>query len=162
MKPLMIVLSGALLGLGGCDSNADVQPLDTTSTSTSAETSTGSNACDLEFEAEAALDPDPDGCYDIEDETACVAMTDKCMGLYGASASYSCEDSAWCVTDPNASTYLGCRPTTICKQMSKMVCTTVNNVVSAYWTAGCVPKGFGECQPMFIAADSMQPPATCE
>jgi len=77
-------------------------------------------------------------------------------------ASYNCESSAWCIADPNSTTFLGCRPTTICKRRSKMVCTTTGSGVEAFWTDACVSKEFGECQPTFIAEDSMQPPAICE
>lgn len=169
MRPLTTVLCGALLVLCGCGTSADVQPTDGSSTSSLAETSTGMETgagvdlCELELEPDSeALDPDPEGCYDIQDEPTCVAQTDKCMGLYGVPASYNCESSAWCIADPNSPTFLGCRPTTICKRRSKMVCTRTGSGVEAFWTDACVPKEFGECQPMFIAEDSMQPPASCE
>ncbi len=163
MRTVIFRCALTALALSSCDKNRDHQPEDSGgSSSASSSSSTGAEPCELTIEAEEALDADPNGCYPIQDEQACLSKPEECTALYGTPATYSCDSAAWCVADPNVSTFLGCHPFTICKRSSKTVCKATDDGVAAFWTVTCIPTGYGECQPGFANEDPMDPPGTCE
>lgn len=137
-------------GTGSGETSGGVSTTSTTSAASSTSTeggTTGAARCELAVGPN--LEPperDPAGCFEIEDEQGCLAKGDACTGLYGVPA--RCEGEAeWCAPDLETSTFLGCRPFTICKLSSKMVCTMFEDGVQAFWTQTCMPEGFGACEP---------------
>ncbi|WP_143141126.1 hypothetical protein [Nannocystis exedens] len=102
---------------------------------------------------------DPDGCFAVTDEAGCAAKGDACMALFGVPA--ECADSQWCRPDADAATFLACRPFTICKPSGRVVCVATDGGTRAFYTTGCMPVGFGPCEPGFDSPDS-GPPPTCE
>lgn len=122
--------------------------------------STGAQACDrMVAPTDETPEADPDGCFAVTDEAGCAAKGDACMALFGVPA--ACAASSWCLPDPDAAVFLGCRPFTICKRLDRVVCIAGEAMIHAFFTSGCTPAGFGPCEPGLDSQDSGPPPA-CE
>jgi hypothetical protein len=118
---------------------------------------TGAGACALVVGPyDEPPEADPDGCFAITSEAECEAKGDACIEIFGEPA--ECLDSQWCVTEPGAARFLGCRPFAICKPNPRMVCTATDSGILAFRTIGCTPMGFGPCQTDAAEPGSEPPP----
>lgn len=91
----------------------------------------------------APPEADPHGCFELQDEQACVAR-EGCMPLHGYPA--ACEPGAGCLPKAEARRFLGCRPQADCGVDPRLVCGRVDSEVKPVWLlASCELPGFHDC-----------------